>query len=71
LFWIELLRAAAELCALKLAQEVTQPIILRQRLIALGNRRVTLRARRRNQRLQRVDIGQKLVCDVIHINYST
>jgi hypothetical protein len=56
---------------LKLAQEVTQPIILRQRVVALGNRRVALRARRRNQRLQPVDIGRKLVCDVVYINYST
>jgi hypothetical protein len=37
---IELLRAAAELRALQLAQEVPQAIHLRQRVVALGDRRV-------------------------------
>ena len=58
---IELFRAAAELRALQLAQEVAQPIHLRQRVVAFGDyrvalcdRRVALCARRRYQRLQRV-----------------
>jgi hypothetical protein len=67
---IELFRAAAELRALQLPQEVAQPIHLRQRLVALGDRSVALRARRRNQRLQRVEIGRKLICDVVHVNDS-
>jgi hypothetical protein len=74
---IELLRAAAELRALQLAQQVPQAIHLRQRLISLGDRSiaccdrsVALRAGRRHQRLQRVDIGRKLIGDVVHINHS-
>ena len=74
LLGIELLRAAAELRALQLAQEVPQAIHLRQHLIALGARRVTscdrgvpLRPRCRDQRLQRVDVGWKLVCDLAHV----
>jgi hypothetical protein len=81
---IELLRAAAELRALQLPQEVAQPVHLRQRVVALGDRSVALcdrsvalcdrsvalRARRCHQRLQRVDIGRKQVCDVVHINHS-
>jgi hypothetical protein len=74
---IELLRAAAELRALQLAQKVAQPIHLRQRVVAFGDRSVApcdrsvaLRARRRHQLLQRVDIGRKLICDVVHINHS-
>ena len=64
---IELFRAAAELRTLQLAQEVAQPINLRQRLVALGDGSIALRARHSHQRLQRVDIGRKLICRVIHI----
>jgi hypothetical protein len=67
---IELLRAAAELRALQLPQEVAQPVHLRQRVVALRDRSVALRACHRHQRLQRVDIGGKLICDVVHINHS-
>jgi hypothetical protein len=42
-----------------------------RRYVALCDRSVALRARRRHQRLQRVDIGRKLICDVVHINHST
>ena len=69
LLGIELLRTAAELRALQLAQKMPQPIHLRQRLVALGDRRVALRARRRKQRLQRVDIRWKLSCDVAHARH--
>ena len=54
---IELLRAPAKLHAPQLLQQVLQAVILRQRLVALGNRRVPLRQRRREQRLQHCDIG--------------
>ena len=74
LFRIELLRAAPELRALQLPQEVAQPVHLRQRVVARRDRSVAhcdrsiaLRARRRHQRLQRVDIGRKLIRDVVHI----
>ena len=48
---------AAELRALQLAQQMLQAIHLRQRLVALGERGVPLRTRRRKQRLQRVNVG--------------
>ena len=69
LLGIELLRAPAELRALQLAQEMTQAIILRQRLVALGDRGVTLGTRRRKQRMQRFDIGGKLRCDLAHARH--
>ena len=69
LIGIELLRAAAELRALQLAQQMPQAIILRQRLVALGNRGVALRPRRRKQRLQRFDVGRKLICDLAHVRH--
>ena len=60
-------RAATELRTLQLVQQVAQPVVLRQRLIAFGDRSVTLGdrsvtfgARRRDQRLQRLDIAQNL-----------
>ena len=55
--------------ALQLAQQVPQAIHLRQRLVALGNRRVTLRARRRDQRVQRFDVGRKLMRVVAHASH--
>ena len=48
LLGIELLRTPAELRTLQLAQQVPQAIHLRQRLVALGNGRVAIRARRRD-----------------------
>ena len=68
---VELLGAAAELRTLQLAQEVPQPIHLRQRLVALGDRSVALGACRHNQRLQRLGVGWKLICDVAHDRHST
>jgi hypothetical protein len=41
--------------ALQLAQQMPQPVILRQRPVALGDRGVTFGPRRRQQRLQRFD----------------
>jgi hypothetical protein len=70
LLGIELLRAPAELRTLQLAQEMPQAIDLRQRLVALGNRRVALGARRRDQRLQRFEVGRKLGCDLAHARHS-
>ena len=68
---IELLRAATELCALQLAQQMPQPIVLRQRLVARRDRRVALGARRREQGLQRLDVGRKLIGDVAHVRDSS
>jgi hypothetical protein len=56
LIGIKLLRAPAELRALQLTQEVPQAVILRQRLVALGDRGVTLRTCRRQQRMQRFNV---------------
>jgi hypothetical protein len=74
LLGIELLRAAAELRALQLAQQMPQAVYLRQRLVALGHRSVAscdrtvaLRPSCRDQRLQRVDVGRKLICDLAHV----
>ena len=69
LLGIELLRTAAELRALQLAQQMPQAVVLRQRLVALGDRGVTLRARRREQRMQGFDIGWKLRCDLAHAQH--
>jgi len=63
---IELLRPAAELHALELMQHVLQAVILRQRLVTLGNRRLALRTRHNKERLQRRDIGGKLICALAH-----
>jgi hypothetical protein len=46
---IELLRPAARLHALQLMQHVLQAVILRQRLVPLGNRRIILRTRHNNE----------------------
>ena len=66
LLGIELLRAPAELCALQLAQQMPQPVILRQRLVALGKRGVALGPRRCEERLQRVDVDRQLRCGIAH-----
>jgi hypothetical protein len=52
LIGIKLLRAAAEAGALQLAQEVTQSIILLNRVIARGDRRVALGQHAEYQRAQ-------------------
>jgi hypothetical protein len=66
LLGIKLLRTPAELRALQLAQQVPQAIHLRQRLVALRDRDVPLRARCRDQRMQRFDVARKLMCDLAH-----
>jgi hypothetical protein len=58
---IELLRAAAKLGALQLVQQMLQSVILRLQVIALCNRGVSLRTRLREQRLQRCDVGWRLI----------
>lgn len=75
---IELLRTATELRALQLAQQMLKAIHLGQRMVAfddrsvaLFDRRVALRACRRNQRLQRLDIGRKLIRGLAHARYSS
>ena len=70
LLGIELLRAPAELRALQLTQQIPQAIHLRQRLIALGDCGVPLRLCRGEERLQRFDVGRKLICDRAHARYS-
>ena len=64
LFGIELLRTPAELRTLQLAQQVPQPVILRQRLVAL-------RTRGSEQRVQRVDVVGKLIRSLAHARHST
>ncbi len=51
LLGVKLLRTPAKLRALQLAQQMPQAIDLRQRLVALDERRITLRTRRRDQRM--------------------
>ena len=68
LLGIELLRSPAELSTLQLAQEMPQAINLRKRMIALRDRGVTLRTRRRDQRMQRFNIRSKL-CDLAHARH--
>jgi len=51
---------------LQLVQEMPQALILQQGLIALHDRGVTLRKRRRKPRLQHFDIGRKLRCGLAH-----
>jgi hypothetical protein len=63
---VEPLRTPAELRTLQLMKEMPQAVILQQRLVALGNRGVTLGPRRREQRLQRFDIRGQLRCRVAH-----
>ena len=50
-------------------RQVPQAIVLRQRLVALGNRGVPLRTRRREQRLQRVDVARKLIGHLAHARH--
>ena len=69
LLGIELLRTAAELRALQLAQQMPQAIDLRQRLVALRERGITLSACRREQRLQRFDIHRQLRCGLVHARH--
>jgi hypothetical protein len=64
LLGIELLRTAAELRTLQLAQQVPQPVILRQRLVAL-------RTCGSEERLQRVDVVGKLIRRLAHAWHST
>ena len=66
LLWIELLRPPPKLHAPQLLQEVLQAVVLRQHLVALGNRRVTLRPRRHDQRSQRFNLGGKLIRVLAH-----
>ena len=66
LLGIELLRTAAKLRALQLAQQMPQAVILRQGMVALHDRGVTLRPRRREQRMQGCDIGWKLIGALAH-----
>src|SRR5208337_3590246 len=66
LLGIELLRTPAELRTLQLAQEMPQAINLRQRLVALRDRGVTLRMRRRDQCMQRFNVGRKLRRNLAH-----
>ena len=44
--------------------------ILRQRLVALRNRGVPLRERRRQPRLQRCDVGWRLIRDLAHVRHG-
>jgi hypothetical protein len=67
---IELLRTAAEVRALQLAQQMPQTIILRQHVVALRDRGIPLRARRRKLRLQRSDIRWQLRCGLAHEKYG-
>jgi hypothetical protein len=66
LLGVELLRMSAELGTLQLAQKMAQAINLRQRAVPLGDGGVTFRTRRRDQRIQRFDIGRKLMRDLAH-----
>jgi len=47
--------------ALQSMQQVFQAVILRQRLVAFGNRRIPLRSRYRKPRLQHCDIAWILI----------
>ena len=62
LLGIELLRAPTELRALQLAQQMPEAIHLRQRLVTLGERGVTLGTGRREERFQRFDIHGEPRC---------
>jgi hypothetical protein len=64
LIGIKLLRAPAELGALQLMQDVTEPIDLRQRLIAL-------RSRRHKQRLKCSNVAGKLGGGLAHAHTET
>jgi hypothetical protein len=49
---------------------VLQAVILRQRLVALCNRRIPLRKHRRKPRLQHCDIGWRLICVLAHAQHG-
>jgi hypothetical protein len=66
---IELLRAAAKLRALQLAQQMLQAVILRLQMIAFCHGGVPLRARLCQERLQRRDIGWQLRGGVAHARH--
>jgi hypothetical protein len=66
---IELLRAAAELRALQLAQQMLQAVILRLQVIALCQGGVPLRARLCEELLQRRDIGWQPRDGVAHAQH--
>ena len=61
LVWIELLGFAAELHPLKLAQQMHEAVVLGENRIPLRNRGVPLGQRRHQARLQRVDVGRRLI----------
>jgi hypothetical protein len=63
---VEPLRTPAELRTLQLAQQMPQAINLRKGMIALYDRGVTLRTRRRDQHMQRIDIRP---CDLAHARH--
>jgi hypothetical protein len=69
LLGIELLRTPAKLRTLQLAQQMPQAINLRQRLVALGDRGIPFRTRRRDQHMQRFDLGRKPSCALAHAQY--
>ena len=66
LLGVELLRMAAKLRTLQLAQQVPQAVVLRQGMVALHERGVTLRPRRSDQRMQGCDIGWKRIGALAH-----
>jgi hypothetical protein len=66
---IELLRAAAKLRALQLAQQMLKAVILRLQVIALCQGGVPLRARLCQERVQRCDIGWQLRCGIAHAQH--
>ena len=63
---IETLRAAAETGALQLAQEVTQPVTLLDRMIARRDSRIALGQHVANQRAQRFDVIGKRIGGIVH-----
>jgi len=69
LLGIELLRTSPKLRPLQLAQKMPQAIDLRKRPIALGDGSIALCTHRRYQRMQRLDIGRKLGCDLAHARH--
>ena len=66
LLGVELLRMAAKLRTLQLAQQMPQAVVLRQGMVALHERGVTLRPRRSDQRMQGCDIGWKRIGALAH-----
>jgi hypothetical protein len=52
-----------------LLQQMPQPIVLGQRLVALGDRGVSFRQHHRKPRLQYFDIGRKLICALAHARH--